>query len=226
MLNRPSIRDFAHRLRDDTSALAFIEFAIGLPFLVLLCAGGLELSNMAMAYLRVNNIAIKAADNAARVRTSIDEADINEIFTGTKIMGQKIDFANNGRIILSSIEPVLDAGSPPSVVNQYLRWQRCTGANPANSTHGAEGDGATGTAQATGYGLPGKPKITAAKGTAVVLAEVVYTYQPLLSPVWFGAVNIRVAQAITVRERSDQVVKNAGSLSTTQKSLCSNTHTA
>ena len=226
MLNRPSLRTLASRLRDDTSAMALIEFAIGLPFLLLLCAGGLELSNLSMAYLRVNDIAIKTADNAARVRTSIDENDVNEIFAGTKLMGQKIDFANNGRIILSSIEPVLDAGSPPNVVNQYIRWQRCTGANAANSTHGNEDDGKTGTAQATGYGIPGKPKITAAKNTAVMLAEVVYTYQPLMSPVWFGPITIRVAQAITVRERSDQVIKNASSLTTGQKALCTNAHTA
>lgn len=200
---------------------SLIEFALMLPVLCVLCLGGLELSSLALAYQRVSNIAIKTADHAARVRTSIDESDINEIFLGSKLMGERIDFANHGRIILSSIEPVLDTSSPPKVVNQLLRWQRCTGANAANSSHGNQGD-----TQATGFGLPGKGKITAAKGTAVMLAEVVYDYQPLIIPNWFGPITIRSSQAITVRERSDQVVKNAQNLSTSKKALCTNTHTA
>ena len=221
-----TIRQAVRRLMHESSGLALVEFAIAFPVLCVLCLGGLELSNLAMAYQRINNIAIKTADNAARVRTSIDETDINEIFIGAKLMGQNIDFANHGRIILSSIEPLMDNGSPPQVVNQYLRWQRCTGANAANSSHGNAGDGATGTAQAAGYGLPGKAKITAAKNTAVMLAEVVYDYQPLFSYSWYGPITIRVAQSITVRERSDQVVKNGSSLTAAQEALCSNSHTA
>ena len=209
-----------------TSGLALIEFAILLPVLLLLGLGGLELSNLTGAYLRVNTIAIKTADHAARIRSSIDEADINELFLGAKTMGAKIDFANHGRIILSSIEPLMNSASPPQVVNQYLRWQRCTGASAANSTHGNEGDGASGTANAAGYGLPGKPKIKAAANTVVMLAEVAYDYQPLLSSSWFGPITIRVAQSITVRERTDQVMKNASGLSTAKKALCTNAHTA
>jgi TadE-like protein len=206
--------------------MALVEFALVLPVLCLLCLGGLELSNLAMAYLRVNSIAIKTADSAARVRTSIDEADINEIFTGAKLMGENIDFADRGRIILSSIEPVMDTASPPQIVNQYLRWQRCTGANAAVSSHGSEGDGATGTDKASGYGITGKPKITAAKNTTIMLSEVVYDYKPLLSSRWFGSITMRVAQSITVRERSDQKMKNASSLTTAKQSLCSNPHMA
>jgi Flp pilus assembly protein TadG len=220
------VRNGARRLRDNTAGLALIEFALVLPALSLLCLGGLELSSLAMAYLKVNSIAIKTADNAARVRTSIDEADINEIFTGAKLMGENIDFASRGRIILSSIEPLMNTASPPQVVNQYLRWQRCTGANAANSSHGSQGDGATGTAYATGYGLTGKPKITAAKNTTIMLAEVVYDYKPLFTFSWYGPITMRVAQSITVRERSDQIVKNASSLAAANQSLCTNPHAA
>ena len=79
-----------------------------------------------------------------------------------------------------------------------------------------------------GFGLSGKPKIKAAKNTAVMLAEVVYDYQPLVTPGWFGPITIRTSQAITVRERSDHTIKNAQSLSRAcfRESLCSNPHTA
>ena len=226
MKNFLPLANFRRSILRDTSAMAMTEFALSLPILCILCLGGVELSNLSMAYLRVNSIAIQAADNAARVRSSIDETDVNEIFIGTKLIGQSIDFANNGRIILSSIEPVMDTSSPPAVVNQYLRWQRCTGANAANSTHGNQGDGATGTAQAAGFGVPGGPKIKASKNTAVILAEVVYSYQPLLTTSWFGPITIRANQSITVRERSDQVIKNGSNLTAAQESLCSNTHSA
>ena len=212
---------FGRAVLANSNGMAMVEFAISLPFLMILCVGGLELSNLALAYQRVSNIAIKTADNAARVRTSVDESDINQIFTGSKLMGDNINFAAHGRIILSSIEPVLDNSSPPKVVNQLLRWQRCTGANAANSSHGNQGD-----TNASGFGLVGKPKITAAKNTAVMLAEVVYDYQPLITPGWYGPITIRTAQAITVRERSDQVLKNAQALSASKESLCTNAHTA
>ena len=221
-----SVIRFARSLLRDTSAIAMMEMALVLPVLVTLCVAGIELSNLSMAYLRVNGIAIQTADNAARVRTSIDEADVLDIFQGARLMGANIDFAARGRIILSSIEPIMNTATPPAVVNQYLRWQRCMGANAANSTHGAEGDGATGTAQATGYGPAGKPKIVAAANTAVMLTEVVYNYKPLMTPDWFGNVTIRASQSVTVRERSDQVIKNGNNLTTAQKALCSNAHTA
>lgn len=210
----------------DRSGIAMTELALFMPVLCLLFLAGLETMNLLMAYMRVNNIAIKVADNVARVRISIDESDINEIFIGAKKMGAPMSFAQNGRIIVSSIEPLMDSSSPPRVVNQHLRWQRCTGALPDNSTHGVEGDGATGTSKADGYGLPGGDKIQAAEDTAVILTEVVYNYQPIVSNFWLGSIKIKTAQAITIRQRPDQVVKNASSLSTAQRALCSNPHTA
>lgn len=227
MMRRFSRRQFSRlrRLLADQSGVSLIESAIALPLLAFLCLVGVELANLTVAYLRVNSIAIKSADNVARVRSSIDEADVKEVFLGAKRMGDTIDFAEHGRVIVSSIEPVMDSGSPPTVKNQYLRWQRCTGAHPADSSHGLAGDGASGTGQTDGYGLPGKPKIKAAANTAIILAEVVYDYQPMISN-WFGPVTIRTSQAITVRERSDQAIKNGSGLPNSQKALCSNPHTA
>jgi len=189
--------------------------------------GGLELANLALAYLRVNDIAIKVADNAARVRLSIDEADVKEIFTGAKEMGKSLRFAENGRIILSSIEPIMNTTvTPPTIQNQFIRWQRCTGANAANSSHGAQGDGATGSAQVNGYGVPGGTRIAASAGNAVMLAEVVYRYQPLVGDQWFGAIDIKAVQAITVRQRSDQTLRNGSNLADSAKALCTGTHVA
>ena len=79
-----------------------------------------------MAHLRVSNIAMLTADNAARVRDSIDEANVIELLTGAKMTGDNIDFRQNGRIILSSIEPNT-AGPDGTSTGQWIRWQRCDG---------------------------------------------------------------------------------------------------
>ena len=205
-----------------TSGLALTEFALVMPLMCLAGLGGLELTNLTLAYLRVNDIAMKVADNAARVRISIDESDVNQIMIGAKEMGKSIDFGANGRVILSSIEPVINNGTQ----NQYLRWQRCYGASAANSTHGAQGDGLTGNLQPTGYGITGAAKIAASTGNSTMLAEVSYTYQPLVSPNWFGPIVINVQQSMPVRQRDDTVIKNGGSLATTATRACGNTHAA
>lgn len=216
--------DRVHSIARCDRGVMLTEFAFALPLLLLAGLGGLELKNLTLAHQRVNDIAMKVADNTARVRISIDEEDMKEIFLGAKQIGAEIDFAQNGRVIVSSIEPVMNTASPPQVVNQHLRWQRCYGAHAANSTHGSQGDGATGTAQADGYGVTGQGKIKAAANTAVILVEVVYDYQPLISNRWFGTRTIRAVQSMPVRQRADQIMKNASSLSTANRPLCTNPH--
>ena len=225
-MRREQLMNRTRRLFGATAGVAMTEFALVMPLLCLAALGGLELTHLTLAYLRVNDIAMKVADNAARIRISIDESDVNQIMTGAKEMGKGIDFGANGRVVLSSIEPVMNAGSPPAVVNQYLRWQRCYGANASNSSLGVQGDGATGVAQAGGYGSPGSAKIAASAGNSTMLAEVFYTYQPLVSPNWFGPIEIHVQQSMPVRQRDDTVIKNGGSLATAATAACSNTHAA
>ena len=89
----PHRRASRPRCATATSGLALIEFAFSLPVLLTLGLFGLETANFAMAHLRVSNIAMLTADNAARVRDSIDEADVIELFTGAKMTGASIDFA-------------------------------------------------------------------------------------------------------------------------------------
>ena len=101
---RKSPAAFARALAASTSGLAMLEFAFALPVLLTLSLVGIEVSHFAMANLRVSNIAVMTADNAARVRDTIDEADVVELMTGAKMTGGEIDFGRHGRIILSSIE--------------------------------------------------------------------------------------------------------------------------
>jgi hypothetical protein len=195
----------AARLRGCTSGLAFVEFALSLPVLTTLGLCGLETANLAMAHLRVSNIAMLTADNAARVRDNIDEAHVIELLTGAKMSGDSIDFRQNGRIILSSIEPN-SAGSGGSSTGQWIRWQRCDGARNVASNYGPQGKGQNDASlQAVG---PAGNQISASSGTAVLVAEVVYDYQPIVSNAIFGPRTIRYESAFNVRQRTNQALSN------------------
>lgn len=221
-------RHFVASLRDCTSGLALTEFAMSVPVLLTLGLFGLETANFAMAHLRVSNIAQMTADNAARIRDSIDESDVVELFTGAKMTGASINFAQNGRIILSDLEM-----SPINSARQWIRWQRCDGALNIAPAYGrpitAVGANITnatevyGTDRQTPSVLPSSwllsslvnigsssSPITAQSGTAVMLVEVVYTYQPIIPNSFLAGRRIRYESAFNVRQRTDQSLRNVG----------------
>jgi hypothetical protein len=201
------IRRLASRLRGCGSGLAMTEFALSLPILTTLGLCGLEAANLAMANLRVSNIAMMTADNAGRVRDSIDEANVIELLTGAKMTGDNIRFRQNGRIILSSVEPNT-AGAGGASTGQWIRWQRCDGAKSVASSYGAQGAGQNDAS--VQYVGPAANPITASAGTAVMLVEVVYDYQPIVSNSIFGARTIRYESAFNVRQRTNQAITNLG----------------
>jgi hypothetical protein len=223
----PRALRFADSLRDCRSGVAFVEFAFALPVLLVLGLMGLETANYAMANLRVSNIAMLTADNSARVRDSIDETDIVELFTGAKMSGSAINFAANGRIILTDLEPTSTGGK------QWVRWQRCDGAlnyagtntalRPLTSagaaiSNGTEIYGSDRTANSsspssetkatmTSFGT-GTNVISAQAGTAVMVVEVAYTYQPIFPNSFLSGRQITYTSAFNVRQRTDQTLRN------------------
>lgn len=193
----------------DTSGLALVEFAFAAPLLLTLGMSGMETANLAIAHLQVSQVAMLAADNASRVRSSIDEADIREIFTGVHLTGNSIDFSPNARVILSNLEHNGKLGSDEG---QWIRWQRCYGSNTTySSSFGAEGDGENDASLAAGIGPTGK-KIQATTASAVNFVEVIYDYKPLITDKIFGNVVIRYQSAFVARERTDHALKNASSI--------------
>jgi len=206
---------FARRLYRDVRGLAMIEFAIAAPVLITLGLAGAEVTHMAVAVMRLNQISTGISDNVARVRDSIDESDVNEALLSAKIIGTGLDFNANGRVVVSSVEP---NGQTGTKAGQYIRWQRCTGglnAPESQPKYGVEGKGQN---DATlPYMGSSTRQIAASTGSSLVFVEVTYRYQPLVSSRFFGTPILRSESVYNVRERNTQVL---GSAAGTTASVC------
>lgn len=199
-LKRWAARAFAP-LRRDSRGLALTEFAFALPILMVLMASGLELANFVLATKRMGDLAVLVADNASRMGkrgtsniNAITEAEINDVFIGAALQSGALDMENHGRIILSSLQQNEDGG-------QWIAWQRCFGNLEGGSLYGEQGDGRSGTGF-PGMG-PADRMITAPAGTAVMVVELAYEYQPVVGVVELPFGTIRELAVFNVREARD-----------------------
>ena len=192
---------FARRLARHKSGTAMMEFALSLPLVLPLGLFGIEMSNYALAELKLSQIALTLSDNASRVGVDsglssqdLREVDINDIFQGARLQGGGMDITTNGRITISSLEVNADGG-------QWVRWQRCAGV-PAgagfDSSYGTQGDGASGTSF-TGMGETGA-KVTAPADSAVMFVEINYTYTPLITGYFVGDTALKATASMIVRD--------------------------
>ncbi|MCP9222846.1 pilus assembly protein [Erythrobacter sp. LQ02-29] len=199
---------FLSRLRRATGGVAYIEFALGLPVFLTLILGGIETTNYTIAQLRTSQIAMSVADNAGRNPESVDEADIYEVFAGVPAIGGSLDFENNGRVVVSSLQ---DNGKTGSRKGQEIEWQRCYGDLDVDPAYGRQGAGANDDRLKDGMGAPSH-RIAAGPGTAVIFVEATYEYQPLF---WDRVISnpiIRYESAFNVRDRTENAITNTQNL--------------
>jgi len=169
-------------LRRDKRGVAFIEFAFAAPIVLSVSCYGMELGSLALARTQLSQLTMNIADNMSRVGldnglslVQIRESDVNDTFTGAKLAGGDLKVTTFGRIILSSLQRNSSGG-------QWITWQRCKGLKNVASSWGVQGTGATGTAFA-GMG-PAGAIVTAPAGSAVMVVELQYDYQPLFPLFW------------------------------------------
>lgn len=194
------IAELLGTIRRDQSGMSVVEFAISLPIVATLSMYGMEIAFMATTNMQVSQLALAVADNASRlgqtdnsaVTPTVSEASIDELMGGAEQQGSSLDFAENGRIILSSLE-LSDDG------RQFIHWQRCRGGlEGQESAYGEQGDGFTG-AVLPGMGKTGQV-VTAGDNRAVMYAEVFYEYQPLFGDLFVKDMIFKQEGAFVVRD--------------------------
>lgn len=175
MIHRNGFRN----LRDLVCAnqgISAVEFALMLPLLVLVGAGGLELTNLVLANQKVERIASVTADNVARNTLAPSEQSFADTFEGVDEIAAPFDFYPNGRIIMTGVIGIPENGSVvPKVV-----WQRCRGQLAgAISDVGKEAKNPALWADGDDAKLPNNIKLL--QNQLVVISEVSYRYEPLIS---------------------------------------------
>lgn len=195
------LRTHVRALRVDISGLALIEFAFTLPFILMLTLTGVEYTNYITTRMRVSQVALQIADNAARIGEGtplqakrITESDINDLLIGAGLQSSELNLYRHGRVIISNLEPV----ARPNTTSRFrITWQRCRG----NQAH-ASGFGAAGDTNLTGIGPSGR-QVTTSDDGATIFVEVFYVYTPLVSQRLVPSVSMTETASMMVRDRRD-----------------------
>ena len=188
------------RIRQHVSGVALIEFAFVFPILLTMGLTGAEITNYIIVKMRVSQLALMIADNAARMGSgsqlaakTITETDINDLFTGANLQSATLDLRTNGRVILSDLE------QDPANANRYkIVWQRCYG---LKTTH-ASTYGNAPTGNLPGIGPAGR-QVTAQADSATMFVEIYYVYKPIVSARLTPGTELIEIASMAVRERRD-----------------------
>lgn len=191
------------RLLLERRAVALIEFAYVLPIFILMALTGAELTNFVTTRMRISQVALQIADNAARMGNgsqlqakTISEADINDLLTGAGLQAGELDLFTRGRVVLVSLEP---AARPNTTATYKIGWRRCRGSKTYTPLY------TTGLASPNfpdGLGPAGR-KVTAPDNGATMFVEVAYDYRPLIKTGLFGDNQIIEFASMMVRDRRD-----------------------
>ncbi|MBU6266021.1 MAG: pilus assembly protein TadE [Sphingomonadales bacterium] len=203
----PPVPRRLRELAECTAGLSVVEFALVLPLLMTLGFYGIETASLAVANLQVSQIAMSTADNAARmeqgsssaVTPTVTESDVASVLTGAIKEAGALNFAANGKVVLSSLE-VNASGNP------YIHWQRCTGGYSAASAYGVEGATVTGMGNTAG-------RITAPAGSAVMFVEVFYRKSGIFGSLFVRPMIFHQEAAYLIRDTRNLAVGLSGTRS-------------
>lgn len=142
-----------------------VEFALFAPILILLLLGTLEISWRLFAEYRLTRAASAVAELVARTR-DLHEADFTDAFRATEEITSPFALRRNGAVVVSS---VLD----PTGDRPMILWQR---RYPTDTSRRSRIGTPTGPAHLPGLDL--------AAGDNVIVAELFFTFEPLIGLLW------------------------------------------
>ena len=196
--------NFLKKLNGNVAGIALTEFAVVAPVFLSLGMVGFEIANMAITKMKVSQIALSVADNASRLgqtdntalAPTISEKDVDAVLRGADEQGKSISFAENGRVILSSLE------YEPTLDRQFIHWQRCFGDQDVESAYGNDTDknGKSGT-RLEGMGRGNRKVEDPRNGReAVMFVEIHYKYPAVFSNSLTSDITFREEAAFIIRD--------------------------
>lgn len=154
------------RFRKNEEGLAYLEFAITMPFLLAMLMGAVEVTRYILITQKVEKVAVTISDVVSQGST-ISTTDLNNIITAAAQVMQPYTFNTNAYVIISSVKQTgaYSVSNPPKV-----NWQYKGGGSWAqNSQVGTPGTAAT---------LPNS--MTLYDKDNIIVTEVFYNFQPIL----------------------------------------------
>lgn len=148
------------------AGIAYLEFAIALPFLIAIFLGAVEMTRYIIIVQKVEKATVTVTDVVAQSST-IGTTQLNQIVQAAAQIVQPYTFNTNGYVIITSVSRT---GSSPPVI----RWRYTSSGSSGSWTQASQVGNSVG-ATAT---LPAG--ITLDDKENVIIAEIYYNFQPML----------------------------------------------
>lgn len=143
--------------------IAYLEFAIALPFLIALFLGAVEMTRYIIIVQKVEKATVTVTDVVAQ-SSAIGTTQLGQLVQAASQIMLPYSFDSNGYVIITSVSKT---GSSPPVI----RWQYKGGGSWIKPSLIGNGTGATASLPA-GLTLDDKENI--------IIAEIYYNFQPML----------------------------------------------
>lgn len=151
------------RLRDDESGVAYLEFALLLPLLMLLFLGGVEISRYIQAGQKTDKLTHTMVDLIAQAPT-ISQPELDQMMQAVEHIMEPHPFSENGVIIVSCV-------GYNALGELQVKWQYSGGGDLARgSAIGQQGDAPT-----LPEGFVVEPRDN------VIIAETFFAMRPMIS---------------------------------------------
>lgn len=168
-------------LAQDSRGVSLIEFAISLPFLILLFTGSFQLSDAVAANRKVTMAARTIADLTSQY-TVVSDSDLDTIL-------------NASQQVMAPYA-VKDATMTVTLVKTDLLYR--------STVDWSEGKNTSGLRPGTAFNLPVAIK---QPGTSLIVAKVVYTYKPTFGMAYIGT--IPLAETIIMSPRGSSTINHS-----------------
>lgn len=170
---------FSHliKLCKNEAGLAYIEFAIVLPVLLMLFLGGVEITRYVLIIQKLEKTVSTVANVVTQTNPStsqLTDAIMQDLMNSVQDMMSPYGSTSNMRVIVTDVVDRTNAQST-STAAPTVNWQFCGGGTLTNQSK--LGTTVNRNANLTNLGLPSSYAMSA--GEEVVIAEVYFNFQPI-----------------------------------------------